>query len=269
MTANATQREVESIMKRFTRPIILERLYDNEDLLPGGCLLGDHFKRFNTLEVGSKLLLIRYWLENMYGDEYSRANIARSLLYSYQGIKNVETCARKKNYDKTITALVEKYNVSKDVILGNLQGEDLPKGIFIGKPEDMSDYFFHFYLEHGKNHVLDQTDYSKIDWGDHTRGLQEVNVEIFMKVSDPKTGDILNSRNFTQVKVSANDLNRISDIIVKDMEMVAYKHDEIMLLKEEIIELEQLLKAMRSSTPPKIDKDTLKRFFEGLERMRK
>lgn len=271
MPVDATKKEVESIMKRFGRPIILERLYENDELLPGGCLLGVHFERFTNLEVGRKLLLIRYWLEDMYGDEYSRANIARSLHYSYQGIKNVETCSRKKNYDKTITALVDEYHVSKEVILGTLQAEDIPQGICIGKPNDMTYYFNQYYLEHGKNHVLDLTDYSKFDWGDHTGGLQEVSIELVMRLRDPDTGEILNTRNITQVKLSGNDLNRISDIIVRDMEMAAYKHKEIMRLKEEIYELEQLLFVKeRSAVPhPNIDKDTLKRFKAEVDRLRK
>jgi hypothetical protein len=263
LPVDATKREVEKVMNRFPRPILLERQYNDGEVFPGGCLLGEHFTRFMTLEIGKKLLLIRYWLQDMYGDEFSRTNVAKRADYTYQGIANVEECKRNSHYDKTITALVESYNVSKDIILNKVKKEEFPVGICIGKPKDIKTYFYFYFLEHGKNHILDQTDYSKFDWGDHTGDLQEVSVEFFMKVKDPDTGETLNLRNIAQVKLLADDLNRINDIIIKDIETVSYKHNEIMRLREVIFELEQLLNAKeRGSINPGINNDTIEALKE-------
>jgi hypothetical protein len=263
LPVDATKREVEKVMSRFSRPILLDRQFDDEETLPGGCLMGLHFRRYMTLETGEKLLLIRYWLQDMYGDEFSRTNVAKRVGISYQGIANVEERKRKSHYKITITDLIGEYKVPKEIILNNFEEKEFPVGIYIGKPQDMATYFYYYYLENGLNHVLDQTDYSKFDWGDHTGELQEVEVEFFMKVKDPDTGETLNSRNIAQVKLLADDLNRISDIIIRDIEIVAYKHNEIIRLREEIFELEQLLNAKeRGTINPRINNDTVQALKE-------
>lgn len=82
--------------KQSPRPIILERIHDELDEVPGGCLVGVHFERFMTLDPRKKLHRIRIWLEEMYGDEYSRSAVIKKINndLSYQGLKNIEECLK-------------------------------------------------------------------------------------------------------------------------------------------------------------------------------
>gem|GEM_PF-2964088 len=230
-------------MSQFPRPLLMERQYDEEDLLLGGCLIGVHFVRFMALDPRDKLLLIRIWLEDMYGDEFSRPSVIKRIRdgMTYQGLKNIEESLRNKVREDNVTRIVDVYGISEDLINKQNAEECGAKGLFVGKPEHKQEYFLHYYNQHGKNHLLDVTDYSKMDWEEHTNGLDEVEVEVFLKINDPNTGERMAVRNIAKLKLMADDLPNLHDIIAKDIDLVSDKHTKFMNMREEIQELYQRL----------------------------
>ncbi|MEK4187767.1 MULTISPECIES: hypothetical protein [Paenibacillus] len=239
----AAQTAFQRVMGKFRRPLILERLQIEEENISGGCLHGVHFERFITLDPREKLLVIRVWLEEMYGDEYTRVSIANTGILSYQGLKNIEEMLKESVRESNVARLSEKYHVPLGLITAKIPDGEWATGIFIGKPRDRLDYFYHYYLQHGKNHILDDTDYSKLHWNDVTKELDEVEVEVFIKLLDPETGEPITSRNIAKLRVLSDEVPRLHDIIVKDMDMIAHKHIEYMRLHELVNELNQRLAA--------------------------
>lgn len=254
-------------MDRLSRPLLIERLRDGEEFIPGGCLLGIHFERFLTLDPREKLLLIRVWLEDMYGDEYSRVSIGNGEILSYQGLKNIEEKLRDSIRANNIERLSTKYHVPVGVITGNKPEGEWSEGLFIGKPEDRQDYFYNYYLKHGENHILDDTDYSKIHWKDATKKLHEVDVEVFIKLCDPGTGEHLTTRNVARMKVLSDDVARLHDIIVKDMDVVSHRHEEYMSMREYLDEVYQRLAAAERRIDMYEEIDTNERIERELDEL--
>lgn len=245
MTASA-QKKYTEVTRRLPRPIVLHRQEEEGILLPGGCLFGIHFERFMDLDPREKLLLIRIWLEEMYGeDEFSRPAVVKKVKdgLSYQGLKNIEELLKNSVRESNVSRLSEVYSVPKEFISNRLSDEFQPKGLFIGKVEDMHLYFYHYYNQHGKNHILDDTDYSQFFWDEHTKGLKEVDLEIYIKVREPETGEPITTRNIARLKLLADDLPKLHEILVKDVEVIAAKHDEFIGMREHIQELYQRLSA--------------------------
>lgn len=239
----AAQTAFQHVMGKFMRPLILERLQIEEQDISGGCLHGVHFEKFMTLDPREKLLVIRVWLEEMYGDEFTRVSIANTGILSYQGLKNIEEMLKESVRYSNAARLAEKYHVPLGLITAKIPDGEWAKGVFIGKPRDRVEYFYHYFLQHGKNHILDDTDYSTVRWEEATRELDEVEVEVFIKLWDPETGEPITTRNVAKLRVLSDEVPRLHNIIVKDMNMIAHKHDEYMTLHELVRELNQRLAA--------------------------
>lgn len=240
------KRALKRRMDKVRRPLQLERLRDENGITPGGCLLGNQFNRFMILDPREKLLVIRLWLEEMYGSEYSRASIGDGKILSYQGLKNIEEMLRNSVRDSNIAILAKKYHVPHGVIAGKIPKAEWANGLFIGKPEDRDNYFYRFYIQQGQNHILDDSDYSKAFWEEATKELKEVDIEVYIKVRHPETGEPITSRNIARLKVLSNEVPRLHEIILKDMEMVAYKHNEYMSMREQMSELYRRLEVAES-----------------------
>ncbi|WP_281885829.1 hypothetical protein [Paenibacillus sp. YYML68] len=232
--------------KQSPRPIILERIHDELDEVPGGCLVGVHFERFMILDPRKKLHRIRIWLEEMYGDEYSRSAVIKKINndLSYQGLKNIEECLKGSVRKGNISILAKAYGVPEAIITMETTDECGVKGLFIGKEEDEDEYFYRYFCQNGKKHILDDSDLSKYQWETDVKRLNEVDVEILIRVREPETGEFISKRNsFARFKLLSEDLPRLHDILQKDIEMISIKHKEYIEMREHIQELYQMLSA--------------------------
>jgi len=229
------------VMEKFGRGFKLERLDEEGNIIPGAYLEGVHLEKFMALDPREKLLLLRVWLENMYGSEYSRVSIGKAGIVSYQGLKNIEEMLRGGIRATNIERLARKYNVPIGIITGKTPKDEWEKGLFIGKPVDRDNFHYNYYLQHNKNYVLDDTDYSVMFEDNDKRKLQEVDVEVYIKLRESETGIPITTRNIARFKYLSEEVSRLYEIIASIMNIVAIKHDEYMSMYKHIDELYQQL----------------------------
>ncbi|MGG2201424.1 helix-turn-helix domain-containing protein [Paenibacillus validus] len=263
---STTKKLADGVMASFPRPLSLDRVLIEEEAIPGAVLSSVHYQRFMTLKTGQRLLLIREWLEEMYPGEFSRGRVAERIMYSYQGLKNVENCTKNPR-ESTVRALIEVYNVSADIVMSG-NGDEMKNGVYIGKAEDMSMFFLSYYEQHGENHHLDDTDYTNVYKDIESTRFKTLQVEFIMRVYEPGDRDLLHDRVIVKTELSPTDTKDMWELIVKNAEILSNRHQSMQALGERLDELEQRLKihSKRESTQIRgpQDNETMEEAYKSL-----